>query len=176
MAEFLSAFVRFTRVVNRVFLVVAGALTVAILAIVVHDIVRRSVFDDPTIWGLDYSRFALVYVAFLALAPALQAGTHVNVDLVEQALPARIRRWVRVVALALVLVFGFFLLWQVWLATVEAFEDDSLFPTMVSVKLKEVYWIGPVGMAQFMLTALAQLIVEWRGGAADARDPTAAGA
>jgi TRAP-type C4-dicarboxylate transport system permease small subunit len=176
MADLLSAYVRFTRAVNRVFLVAAGALTLAILAMVANDIVRRSVFDDPTIWGLDYSRFALVYLAFLALAPALQAGTHVNVDLVEQALAPGVRRVVRLVALALVVVFGSFLLWQVWRTTVEAFVDDALFPTMVSVKLKAVYWIGPVGMAQFILTGLARLVVEWRGGVADARDPAAAGA
>jgi TRAP-type C4-dicarboxylate transport system permease small subunit len=176
MSDFLTAFVRFTQAVNRVFLFFAGAIAVVILAIVANDVVRRSVFDDPTMWGLDYSRFALVYLAFLGLAPALQAGTHVNVDLVEQQLSPRIRRWVRLLAILLILVFGIYLFRQILRTTIDVFEDDSLFPVMVDVKQKEVFWIGPVGMAQFLLTGLAQLITEWRGGGPEARDPTAAGA
>jgi TRAP-type C4-dicarboxylate transport system permease small subunit len=165
MAEFLSAYVRCTRAVNRVFLVIAGALAAVILAIVVHDIVRRSVFDDPTMWGLDYSRFALVFLSFFSLAPALQAGTHVNVDLVE-----------RLIALGLILVFGGYLLWFLTRTTVEAYVEESIFPTVVTVKQSYVFWVGPVGVIQFMLTGIALLIEEWRGGAASARDPAAAGA
>jgi len=176
MAELLSAYVRFTRAVNRVFLFIAGALAAIILAIVVHDIVRRSVFDDPTMWGLDYSRFALVFLAFFSLAPALQAGTHVNVDLVEQALSPGIRRWVRLIALALILVFGGYLLWYLTRTTVEAYVEETIFPTVVTVKQSHVFWVGPVGVVQFMLTALALVVEEWRGGVPAARDPAAAGA
>lgn len=176
MNGFLSAYVRFVRAVNRAFMLVAGALALAILAIVANDIVRRSVFDDPTMWGLDYSRFCLVYLAFFAMAPALQAGTHVNVDLVEQALPPVIRRWVRLIALALVLVFGSYLLWYLTRSTREVFAEGSLFPTVVTVKHSQVYWVGPLGIAQFLLTGVAMLIEEWRNGARAERDPTAAGA
>jgi TRAP-type C4-dicarboxylate transport system permease small subunit len=176
MSNFLSAYVRFTRAVNRAFVFVAGALAVAILAVVANDIVRRSVFDDPTMWGLDYSRFGLVYLAFFAMAPALQAGTHVNVDLVEHALPPKIRRWVRLIALILVLVFGSYLLWYLMKSTREVFVEDSLFPTVVTVKHIEVYWVAPLGILQFLLTGVAMLIEEWRNGARPERDPTVAGA
>lgn len=176
MADLLSDYVRLTRAVNRVFLVIAGAFAAVILAIVVHDIVRRSVFDDPTMWGLDYSRFALVFLSFFSLAPALQAGTHVNVDLVEQALPPAIRRWVRLIGLALILVLGGYLLWYLTRTTLEAYVEESIFPTVVTVKQSHVFWVGPVGVAQFMLTALALLVEEWRGGVPAARDPAAAGA
>ena len=148
----------FTRTVNRVFLVIAGWLCAAILAIISYDLVLRNVFNEPTTWALDLSRFMMVYLFFFALAPALQAGAHVSVDLLEQNMPPRLRRWFQITAMLFVLIFGAFLMWRVTLNTIEAYRDDALFPTFIRIRLIEVYWIAPVGVAEFLLTALAMLI------------------
>ena len=153
----MRSFVALTRRINRVFLALAGVLIAVILAAIAYDLVARHVFNAPTLWALDVSRFLLLFAFFLALGPTLQAGSHVSVDVVEQSLPRGPRRVVRMFALVLVLVFGTFLLWQVARATYEAFVDDSLFPIVIPLKLKHVYWIGPIGVLQFMLTAIAQL-------------------
>lgn len=149
---------RFIRLVNRVFLRLAGLIAALILSFIVYDLVLRNVFDAPTTWVMDVSRFMLVYVFFLALAPALESGSHVAVDILDHYLSPGKRRALRTFALALVLVFGAFLLWQLTRTTIEAFEDDALFPTVVPVKLAHVFWIGPLGVLQFLLTALVLLI------------------
>jgi TRAP-type C4-dicarboxylate transport system permease small subunit len=151
-----------TRRVNRVFVALAGAIAAAILGVIGYDLVLRNVFDAPTPWALDVARFLLVYLFFFALAPALESGAHVSVDIVEHNMPPRVRRWFRIVALGFVIVFGGFLLWQVTRTAIEAYHDDALFPTFIPVKLIEVYWIGPVGIVQFLLTALALLAATWR--------------
>jgi TRAP-type C4-dicarboxylate transport system permease small subunit len=163
-----GALTRFTHAVNRVFLRLAGALTAAILAILLYDLVMRNVFDAPTTWAMDIARFTLVFVFFFALAPALESGAHVAVDILDHYLPPAARRALRIVALALMLVFGAFLLWQLASTTIEAFADDALFPTLVAVKLKHVFWIGPLGVIEFLLTALA-LLGRALHGAADRR-------
>lgn len=152
-----DALQRGTRAINKVFLRMAGALAALILAFIVYDLVMRNVFNAPTTWVMDVSRFLLVYVFFLTLAPALESGSHVAVDILDHYLSPAQRRALRVLALSLVLVFGAFLLWQLIRTTIEAFQDDTLFPTLVPVKLKHVYWIGPVGAVQFLLTTLALL-------------------
>ena len=155
----------FTRRVNRVFLALAGLLAAAILAVMGYDLVARNVFDAPTLWALDISRFLLLFMFFFALAPALESGAHVSVDLLENYLAPGPRRLLRIVARVLVLVFGAFLMWQICRTTYEAFVENSLFPTVVPVKLKHVYWIAPVGVAQFLLTALSLLAedLRWKG-------------
>lgn len=153
---------RLTRAINRAFLAAASLLAAAILAVIAYDLVLRNVFDDPTAWALDLSRFMMVYLFFFALAPALEAGAHVSVDLLEQNMPPRVRRWLQIAAMLFVLIFGAFLMWRVTLNAIEAYHDDALFPTFIQVKLIEVYWIGPVGIAQFLLTALAMLVRRWR--------------
>ena len=156
---------RFTRRVNRAFLALAGLLAAAILAAISYDLVARNVFDAPTLWALDISRFLLLFMFFFALAPALESGAHVSVDLLEHYLPPHLKRLMRIAARLLVLVFGAFLMWQICRTTYEAFVENSLFPTVVPVRLKHVYWIAPLGVLQFLLTALALLAedLRWKG-------------
>ncbi len=156
-ADWLDPFTRFTSAVNRVFLTIAGIVIATILAVISYDLVLRNIFDAPTLWALDFSRFLLVFAAFFAMAPTLEHGQHVTVDLVEQMMKPGPKRIMQIFALVLVLIFAAFLMWQITRTTIEAFEDDSLFPTVVPVKLKHIYWVGPLGILQFILTAIARL-------------------
>ena len=52
------------------------------------------------------------------------------------------------------MVFGAVLFRYVFDATIEVFETGEMTFAVVPVQLKYVYWIGPVGVAQFCLTAL----------------------
>jgi TRAP-type C4-dicarboxylate transport system permease small subunit len=148
---------RFTRWVNRVFLGLSGLMAAAILAMLSYDLVARNVFDAPTLWALDFSRFLMLFLFFFALAPALESGAHVSVDILEHYMGPRTRRVMHIVAHSLTLIFGAFLMWQIWRTTYEAFAENSLFPTVIPVRLKYVYWIAPLGTLQFLLTGIALL-------------------
>lgn len=145
----------FTRATNRVFTVAAGALALAIMLVILQDVIRRYLFNDPTTWALDVSSFMLCYLFFLALGPALEAGTHVQVDIVERLLPPGPRRWVGLVAVALILSFGAVFLWKLYVAAAETFESNEVFPTATAMPVKFIWVIGPIGAVQFLLTALA---------------------
>ena len=151
----MSSFNRFVAQVNRLFLLASGALILVILVAMTWDLVARNVFNAPTLWALDTCRFALVFLFFLAIAPALESGAHVSVDVVYEYLPQRSKSTLQLVAYALVIVFAGFLLWLVFRESREAFTDDGFFPTVIPVKMKYIYWIGPVGVLQFLLTAVS---------------------
>lgn len=154
----LAAASRVTRGVNAVFLAVSGGLAAAIMIVILQDVVRRYAFNDPSAWVLDVCSFMLVYLFFLALAPALQAGSHVSVDLFRDLVPRRFRRGLAVLGGALTLAFGA-VLWTMLLNdTVEAFVDDNPFPaSTIPMKVKYIWLVGPIGVAQFVLTALVLL-------------------
>ncbi|OGA48324.1 MAG: hypothetical protein A3G25_19005 [Betaproteobacteria bacterium RIFCSPLOWO2_12_FULL_63_13] len=152
---------RVTGTLNRVFILLAGLLAVVICAIIFYDVLMRNAFDAPTIWALDLSRFLLVYLFFLALAPALQTGGHVSVDVLQQWVSPRTWRRLRIAAVALTIVFGCILLWQLTRATLDVFESNELFPTAIPLRVKYVYWIGPVGTLEFILTAIVQFGAAW---------------
>ena len=143
--------------INRVFVAISGALAVVIMVVILQDVVRRYAFNDPTTWALDISSFLLVYLFFFALAPALEHGSHVTVDLFGRLLPVGVRRPVEILGGLLLVGFAVVLFAQLLDTTVEAFHDNNLFPTATPVRMKYVWIIGPVGAAQFILTALVLL-------------------
>lgn len=156
---------RFTRRVNAVFLAVSGALAAAIMLVILQDVVRRYAFNDPSAWVLDICSFMLVYLFFLALAPALEAGSHVSVDLFSRAFPPRFRRRVLLLDAVLTVVFGAILCVMLLNDTLEAFADDNPFPaSTIPMKMKYIWVVGPVGVAQFVLTALVLLASDVRNG------------
>lgn len=149
---------RFTvRGINRLFTMVAGALALAIMVVIMQDVVRRSLFNDPSTWALDVSSFLLCYLFFLALGPALQEGAHVSVDLVERMLTSRLRRWMAIVAALFVVAFAVVLLWKVMESVIDVFETGELFPTATPMPVKYVWIVGPIGVVQFLLTALVAI-------------------
>lgn len=147
---------RAARAINRAFAAAAGILALAILGVVLIDVTLRWV-AEPTVWAHDIARYALLYLFFLALAPALESGHHVAVDMFDRLLPPRLRPYQAHAASVLTAAFGALLLWQLTRLTSQAFADNRLAPATIALPLRWIYVLGPVGAAQFVLTALVQL-------------------
>ena len=152
----------FTRVVNRVFAAVACLLVLVIMTAIVVQIIYRFLLDDPIAWVLDITIFLLVFVFFLSVAPALQSGSHIEVDMFDSLIPKRHHKAVRLTGKLLTVAFGAILLWYVTAYYYDIVELDEVSFTMLIVQLKYLYWIGPLGAAQFLLTAIVLLIRFWR--------------
>lgn len=163
-AACLSALGTVTRAVNRVFAACAGVLALFILFAVLFDVVLRYLLNDPTIWAIDFASFALSYLFFLALAPALESGFHVSVDYFSQQFGAAMRRRTEILAALLAIVFAAILFWELLDATIEEFIEDNLTPTAVPVPAKYVVMIGPFCALQLLLTSVVMAGQVIRGG------------
>ena len=64
----------------------------------------------------------------------------------------------RFVGKLLTVSFAAIFLWFVFAFYYDIVEVDELSFTMLIVQLKWLYWIGPLGASQFLLTAIVQLI------------------
>jgi TRAP-type C4-dicarboxylate transport system permease small subunit len=152
----------FTRAVNRIFAALACLLVLVIMTAIVVQIGYRFVLDDPVAWVLDITIFLLVFVFFLSVAPALQSGSHIEVDMFDAMIADRHRKPVRLIGKILTVVFAAIFLWYVAAYYYDVVEVDEVSFTMLIVQLKYLYWIGPLGALQFLLTAIVQLIRFWR--------------
>jgi TRAP-type C4-dicarboxylate transport system permease small subunit len=156
--RWLIASTRIVSRVNRVFLVISGVFVALIMLVILQDVVRRYVLNDPSSWVLDVCSFMLVYAFFLALAPTLEAGGHVSVDLFNQLLPRRLQDGIFILGGVLTVFFGVVLFTTLLDETMEAFADDNIFPaSTIAMKMKFIWMVGPVGAAQFILTTLVLL-------------------
>ena len=152
----------FTRAVNRAFAAAACLLVLVIMTVIMIQVVYRFLLDDPIAWVLDVTIFLLVFVFFLAVAPALQSGSHIEVDMFDSLIPRRHHKTVRLIGKLLSVAFGAIFLWYVAAFYYDIVELDEVSFTMLIVQLKYLYWIGPLGAAQFLLTAIVLLIRFWR--------------
>jgi TRAP-type C4-dicarboxylate transport system permease small subunit len=166
----------FTRLINRGFAAIACLIVLVIMTLIVMQIVYRFILDDPIAWVLDITIFLLVFVFFLAVAPALQSGSHIEVDMFDSLIPDKLRKPVRFIGKLLTVSFAAIFLWFVSAYYRDIVEVDELSFTMLTVQLKLLYWIGPVGALQFLLTAIALLIRFWREPLAADDDEAAANA
>src|SRR3990167_11310768 len=96
---------RGARAINRAFAAAASIMALAILVVVLIDVTLRWI-AEPTVWAHDIARYSLLYLFFFALAPALQSGHHVAVDMFDRLLPPRLRPYQAHSAAILNAVFG----------------------------------------------------------------------
>ena len=162
-AGWIAPLARFTCAVNRVFAAFSGALAVFILGVVLYDVTLRYLFDDPTVWAIDFASFSLTYLFFFALAPALEGGFHVSIEFFSQRASDRLRRIAAVAASLLAVAFAAVLLWQLLDATITEFAENNLTPTAVPVRVKYIFIIGPIGALQMLLTAVVMAADALRG-------------
>ncbi len=82
---------------NRLFAAAACMLVLVIMTTIMIQIVYRFVLDDPVAWVLDITIFLLMFVFFLAVAPALQSNSHIEVDMFDSLIPKRRHKTVRLI-------------------------------------------------------------------------------
>lgn len=148
----------FTRLTNRVFAALACVIVLAVMALIVVEVVYRYLLNDPIAWVLDVTIYMLVFVFFLALAPALESGSHIEVDLFDPLIPASARKAQQIVGKLLTLLFSMIFLWFVFAYYREIVDTDEMSFTILPIRLALVYWIGPVGALQFLITATVLLV------------------
>ena len=89
----------------------AGLATLAIVLIVSYDIVMRTVFTRPQLFVDEISGFLQVLLIFGGAAYTFRVGGHVRVDLLTNHVRPVTRAWLRVVTLALAVVFLAIVIW-----------------------------------------------------------------
>lgn len=154
----INAFDRITRSFNKLFTWLAGIMILIITVLIVQDVIRRYFLDDPTAWALDISRFLLVYIVFLSLAPALESGQHVTVDILTEIVSEKAQKYLKMGVFVLTIIFGIIFSWKLLGVVLDAAADNWLFPVQFHMPMKYIYWIAPVGMLQFILTAFDLLL------------------
>ena len=88
----------------------AGALVIAVCAVVLLQVLMRYLFAEPNPWSEEVSRFAFIWVSLLGASLAVEHRAHFGFDQVTKKLAPRARRAVETFAGAVVLGFSLLLI------------------------------------------------------------------
>ncbi len=97
--------------VDALVAIVAGALLLALLAVVTLAVVSRQL-NDPVIWTDEVSRFLMVWLACLGWVMVSRKRGHIRVQFFANLLPAGMRRGSELLMQLLVAAFGVALTWH----------------------------------------------------------------
>lgn len=105
-------------------------------------------------WAEEVTRYANIWMVFLAAGLGVRYGVHLHVDLVVQALPAPLRRAFEALACLVMLAFEGVL---IWFGTKVALINMDQQATSLEFPMGIVYAAIPVGAAIMMFETLLRL-------------------
>jgi TRAP-type C4-dicarboxylate transport system permease small subunit len=157
-------------VVNRAWLALltiseglCAALTLAMGAIIVYEVVARSVFNTPTIWVQEVAVYMLLAHAFIGLAATSHADEHIRVDLLTRKLNARVRQVLEILVCTAVAGFACIALWGGWEMASQSLEYGRRSLTLLAVPQWLPQLLLPIGMGLLVLATLARIASLLRG-------------
>ena len=136
------------RLMNRC----AGWLFVVCAFFITFDVLARKFLGFSSQSTTELSGYMLGVGIAWGLAGALEARTHVRIDILIQKVPPRFRGYLHWVALATLAVFAGFLVYGAWHTTMESWDfkatDNSLLKTPLIIP--QGLWLFGIGMFGLM--------------------------
>lgn len=136
----------------------AGLVLVAIILLTMAEVVSRYVLRNPLILSDELGGYALVAISCLGLAYCGVERSHIRITFIVERFDARTAGWIRVVTLALGLVFLAVAAWVSWQFLADSFARNMRSNSMLMTPLKWPQMALPVGFTLFFVAALAQLV------------------
>lgn len=136
----------------------AGLVLLAIIALTMAEVVSRYVLRNPLILSDELGGYALVAISCLGLAYCAMEKGHIRITFIVERFDPRTAGWIRLVTLALGLVFVAVAAWVSWQFLADSFTRNMRSNSMLMTPLKWPQMALPVGFTLFALVMLAQLV------------------
>lgn len=154
------------KLVNGAATWLAAAAILAMAGITAAEVIARSFFDVSFELADELGGYLLVATVFLGLGPALAGGAMLRVEMVEQRLPAPIRRVLDILFHLMALVVSGIAFYWIWQHVASSMRRETIAATWLETPLWVPQIAMPIGMALLIATLLVSLVRTLRGRAA----------
>ncbi len=145
----------FGAALNRGIECVCAALMAALVLVVGFEVLQRYVLRLGHTWGEECSRYLMIWAALLAVPIGAYRREHVGLEFVQNALPARVARALRLgLDLLGVAFFLFLTVYGVGMAAAGATQYTTLFGMTMVVPFASVPACGALTSFQILVTML----------------------
>lgn len=130
---------------------------------ITYEVIARYAFNAPTIWAAELSQLCLIWASLMAMASVLSVGRHIRVTAMIDLMPFRLRQFVEVIAMLLIIVFSVYVAWYGFEIFLDSFERGRTTGTMLDMPV----WIAeaavPAGFVLLIIAAINGLVNAIRG-------------
>ena len=135
---------------------VAGVLVVVVALSVGYEVVMRYIFNDPTVWVVQASRYILLYITFLSAPYILREDGHTRMTVIFELVGPRTERALYVGTSVLVCAVCCLLVWLTGTRTWSAYQFGNAYREGFTMPQAAVWVAMPVG---FFLLAVQSLVL-----------------
>lgn len=107
------------------------------------QVVMRYVFSAPLYWAEEVVLYAIIVMSFVGISIGIRLGSHISVDLLDAIVPARYIPVLRIIAIALGILFALALVYFGGKLFLNTLERGQLSPAL-RIPVSAVYAIIPV--------------------------------
>ena len=93
------------KAIRTLFAVVAGLCLAVVFAVTLGQVIQRYVFQLPMPWATDVIRIFFVYSVFFGMGVGVFSKSHLNIDVLLQVLPQKLKPWFALLSNLVVLTF-----------------------------------------------------------------------
>lgn len=147
---------RINTVIAKALEVVAALILLQMVVLVFGNVVGRYFFARAITWADELARYSFVWLTFIGTALGVHRGSHIGLDIVTAHVSKRTELMLRILGLALVLVF--LLVWVRW-GTDMAYRNRRFIASATRIPLSVVYGIAPA-MAAVMVLQHGTMLVK----------------
>ncbi|MFW7341033.1 TRAP transporter small permease subunit [Pollutimonas sp. H1-120] len=158
----MNLFIHFIGRVNEWVGRVAGLLILLVVAIIVREVIARSVFHSPALWADESMTYIAGFVYVLGGGYAMLHRRHVAVDMVYERFGRRGRRLCDLLAFALFTAYCFTLIWYGWNMAVSSFLQNETSGTLWNPPIWPVKFAIPIAGLLLFLQGVANLAENFR--------------
>ena len=134
---------------------VAAIFLLAMMALNVIDVGLRSGFNAPIFGTYEIIELFLAAAAFLAIPEVFLRDQHITIELIDQVVPERVVRWLKLIGTFVALVFVGLLTWHMTQPAREFIEFND-----VTIDLHlPLIWKASLVLAAFAFAAVAVLVM-----------------
>ncbi|WP_456391790.1 TRAP transporter small permease subunit [Nitratifractor sp.] len=136
----------------------ASLLVLALTGLIVAEIVMRSFFDRSTMIADEYSGYLYLAMVFIALGYTFKEDGHIRITLLTSRLSPEGQRRVDIFAASVLLAVLGFILYHSIRMVLDAYRFNMVSETVSETPIWLTQLPIPVGIALFILAALAYLL------------------
>lgn len=154
------------RLVDRlsaVMAAIAACLFFVIGVMITYEVIMRKLFNAPTIWVEEITRFLLIWATYIAAAYLLHHRELIVVEIGDRYLGQRVRRVLEVFALLVVGAFCAIALWYGIEILLESIRLNRATATMLGVPQWMTESAIPIGFGLLLLQCLVEIVRLLRG-------------
>jgi C4-dicarboxylate transporter, DctQ subunit len=133
-------------------------LSIMLMFVTVYEVVKRYVFNDPTVWSLEISQYLMLTALFAAASYTLEVGGHIKVDFLLEQLGPRGQRRLNLVSSVAAIIFFALLLRETGRLAWGALVFGGGRSTLLSIPLFPIYIFAPIGSFLILVQGILQFL------------------